>query len=785
MGVSDDNTTPVDDERAQSTAPGHGAAPVPPTIADSPIPRAAEPADDTPVASTDPAPRTERPADPTLPDPKTPMPAAATGYGWSGSVVEEEDELVGQTLNGTYVIERILGEGGMGRVYLARHTRIQRKRFAIKSLHPEYVRRPDVVKRFRREAEAAAAITSEHVVGVYDVDDDAMGRPYIVAELLEGTELGDLLEAEGRLSVPNAVRIVRQICRALTAAHDQGVVHRDMKPENVFLVGDPERPTVKVLDFGISRLDDGTEGTNLTKAGTVMGTPSYMPPEQARGARVDHRADIYAVGAILYRAVTGQLPFDRDDPMATVAAVLTEEPVRPRTLASEIPEGLEIVIQRAMAKDQQARFSTMRELDDALAPFDAEMATTTARSPAAAPKTAGRAELVALLATASALLFFGLLSAGASVVTLARGYGPTTLELVVVLLTMGLGLATPSFLLVRRLQRTTWEDSARVEALVARLRRPVGSAVAVYAAGWLCASLADFVFSSPRPGWEGWPLVWFLAAGLAAAWGRLRPTKYAVDATLALAAVAGITIVAANFRGAPEQPSRLVGPAPSAAPSSSAAVERAPEEALSAAKAGGTEGLDALLTKYPRDPAVIRTAMIAHATGVEGLERAMELVEQLHAIDPRALLDPVVEQTIVEAAKGPGPGRAKALGILAERMGSRGPDLLWEMSRGKSAARADAMNLLARPEVQARGTPGLQVAIALDNAKSCDDKAELLDRVKQSGDERAVAILEPLTRGTSRGCGMFGLGGCPPPCGKHAKDMKEAIADVQSRSKGD
>ncbi|HHH29621.1 MAG TPA: hypothetical protein ENK57_14920, partial [Polyangiaceae bacterium] len=362
MGVSDDSTAPVDDgTQAQSTAPGHGGAPVPP--ADSPLP-GEEAAGDTPIASTDPAPRDHFPgeAPATLPDPRSLVPVAATGYGWSGSVVEEEDELVGQTLNGTYVIERILGEGGMGRVYLARHTRIQRKRFAIKSLHPEYVRRPDVVKRFRREAEAAAAITSEHVVGVYDVDDDDMGRPYIVAELLEGTELGDLLEAEGRLAVPKAVRIIRQICRALTAAHDQGVVHRDMKPENVFLVGDPERPTVKVLDFGISRLDDGTEGTNLTKAGTVMGTPSYMPPEQARGARVDHRADVYAVGAILYRAVTGELPFDRDDPMATVAAVLTEEPVRPRTLSAEIPEGLEIVIQRAMAKDQDERYPTMRDL---------------------------------------------------------------------------------------------------------------------------------------------------------------------------------------------------------------------------------------------------------------------------------------------------------------------------------------------------------------------------------------------------------------------------------------
>ena len=182
---------------------------------------------------------------------------------------------------------------------------------------------------------------------------------------------------------------------------------------------------------------------------------------------------------------------------------------------------------------------------------------------------------------------------------------------------------------------------------------------------------------------------------------------------------------------------------------------------------------------------MIRTAIIAHATGVEGLERAMELVEQLHGVDPRALLDPVVEQTVVEAAKGPGPGRARALSILGERMGSRGPDLLFEMSRGKSAARADAKNLLARPEVQARGTPGLQVAMALDDAKGCDEKAALLDRVEQSGDERAVAVLEPLARGSSRGCGFLGLGACPPACPKQAKEIRETVDAVKARLERD
>jgi serine/threonine-protein kinase len=708
---------------------------------------------------------------------------AATGYGWSGSVVEEEDELVGQTLNGTYVIERILGEGGMGRVYLARHTRIQRKRFAIKSLHPEYVRRADVVKRFRREAEAAAAIASEHVVGVYDVDEDELGRPYIVAELLEGVELGDLLDEEGRLPVPRAVRIVRQICRALTAAHTQGVVHRDMKPENVFLCGDPQAPTAKVLDFGISRLDDGGEGTNLTKAGTVMGTPAFMPPEQARGTRVDHRADIYSVGAILYRAVTGKLPFDRDDPMATVAAVLTEEPPRPRSLAPDVPEGLEIVIQRAMAKDADARFPAMAELDAALAPYDAATAAITTPSPTQRFRTGGRTELVVLLSVAGAFGLFGLLGAGASAVTLARGYGPTATELAVVALTVGLGLTTPMVLGILRLRRTVWEDSARVEALVTILRRPIGSALAVYAAGWLVSSMTDVVFSG-RPGWAGWPLIWFVAALAAALYGRLlRGAQHARDLAVGAGAVTVVTILSAMIRGGSAAPiPSAITPATSAAPAASVPPASAPAAALASAKAKGVDGLEALREDYPRDPAVLRMLLIAHAATPSGLERAMELVDELHAIDPRALNDPLIEQAILEAASLPGPARQRALAALAERMGSRGPDLLWDLAHGNSGAKGPAAELLAQPEVQARGTPALQVAVALDNASTCADKAELLGRVRQQGDERSVKVLRPLTVGTSRGCGFLSLAACPAPCRKEAAKMKEAIAEVEQRT---
>src|SRR5690606_25260016 len=267
---------------------------------------------------------------------------------------------------GTYEIVRLIGEGGMGRVYEARHTRLPNKRYAVKLLHPELARQQDVMARFQREAEAASGLTHPNVVSVVDVDCTSDGTPYIVAELLEGQQLGEFLDQVGRLTPGRAVAVVRQICRALQVAHESGIVHRDMKPENVFLAG--EKQQVKVLDFGISKLADGN--SSLTKTGMVMGTPDYMPPEQAKGMHVDHRADIYAVGAILYRALTGRKPFDESDHMATLTAVLVQEPARPRSLNTDIPEGLEVVVQRAMAKDPAERYQSMAEFEADLAAFD-------------------------------------------------------------------------------------------------------------------------------------------------------------------------------------------------------------------------------------------------------------------------------------------------------------------------------------------------------------------------------------------------------------------------------
>ncbi|MBN1610342.1 MAG: serine/threonine protein kinase [Polyangiaceae bacterium] len=414
---------------------------------------------------------------------------------------EEHDPLIGFTLADSYRIVRLIGEGGMGRVYEARHTRLRNKRFAIKVLVEEYAHQPEVVARFEREAELSSQIAHPNVVGVYDVHRLPDGRPCIVGEYLEGQEFGALLEDVGRLDAPTAVRIVRQVCLALNAAHACGVVHRDMKPENVFLIGDPTAPLVKVLDFGISKQDGGR--ANLTRTGTVMGTPAYMAPEQARGQKVDHRADVYSVGAILYRATTGAPPFAGEDGAQVLTQVLTQEPPRPRDVYPALSESVELVIQRAMAPSPAGRYDTMLDFEAELAELDPHGPLPRASSTLLTPLSAvavidsgaaseqqptqlvangkltlrathtarvvksARPALVLLSVLACLWVAAGLVAMSVDLLRHLRGDGgtvtPTEVTLIVVL--MVVASATPLFLWVRYLKHNVWHNTPRCLAL--------------------------------------------------------------------------------------------------------------------------------------------------------------------------------------------------------------------------------------------------------------------------------------------------------------------------------
>ncbi len=298
------------------------------------------------------------------------------------------DPLIGTILGDTYEVQRRLGEGGMGRVYEARHVRLGRH-YAIKIMHQMFAADRDALARFRREAIAASTIASPHVAQVFDVNATRDGQPYLVYELIDGEDLGTLLDRDGALPIARATRIARQVASGLSAAHTAGVVHRDLKPENVMLVKSDSGDFAKLLDFGIAKVQ---QEDKLTRTGAVLGTPAYMAPEQARGgSTIDQRCDVYALGAMLYRAVTGRPAFSGEDAGRTLTSVIWDEPARPKTLRRDLPDALELVIQRAMAKDPDKRFASMAELDAALAPFDfAAGVTTQLDAPPPAPTGSGR-----------------------------------------------------------------------------------------------------------------------------------------------------------------------------------------------------------------------------------------------------------------------------------------------------------------------------------------------------------------------------------------------------------
>jgi serine/threonine protein kinase len=290
-------------------------------------------------------------------------------------IADVTDNLIGSVIQDRYRVISRIGDGGMGVVYEVEHVLI-RKRFALKLLHRTLTQDPEVVERFHREARASATIGDEHIAEVSDMGYLTDGTPYIVLELLNGHDLAAELKRVGPLPVARAISIARQCCQALEAAHQKGIVHRDIKPDNIFLTTQHgESDFVKVVDFGISKFQEAAieleEQRAITKTGIMLGTPYYMSPEQVSASKdVDARTDIYAMGVVLFQMLVGRVPFnDKSYPVLTFR-IMSDPPPRVTTQRSDVPARLEAVILRTLAKDPDDRYDSMAELSDALAPFE-------------------------------------------------------------------------------------------------------------------------------------------------------------------------------------------------------------------------------------------------------------------------------------------------------------------------------------------------------------------------------------------------------------------------------
>jgi eukaryotic-like serine/threonine-protein kinase len=646
--------------------------------------------------------------------------------------------LVGTVLGEKYELLSLLGEGGMGAVYLGQHL-LMRKKVAVKLLHPDMVGNAEIVARFEREAMAAAHIDHPNIAGATDFGRTDDGAFYLVLEYLEGESLRHVLEATPRLSIERALRITRQISLGLSRAHALGFVHRDLKPENVMIVQrEDAAEVVKVLDFGIAKLEEGglagvdgqplSSNQPLTQQGMMYGTPEYMSPEQVRADQVDARADLYALGVMLFEMIAGMRPFQGETRIATVMQHLEGKIPSLRAAVPEVPENLEALVTALLAKDIHDRPESAKEvsrlLDEVaeaagLTPASSLPPTTARGSLVSAPTGASRAPSApgadAMMATEAAF-----------VPAFDRTPAPAA--------PAGPGMATVAMQSVGNLQSGLDRHIAPFREHLPETLRTLPSAVLV-----------------------GIPV-----------------------AFVGLATLLGAILVLWSVFGSNPMPTADAGPPKPAETASSAGTKAsttASEAELTTAKAGGAEKLRELAKKYPEDRRIWRPLLQALTSEKRHVE-AMALLTDSVGNDPVVAAEDGVKQAVLAAIEGGGDGAEAAFVVLEGPLGEPGANLLYDIATTKGGPnQARAWKALAKPEVQ-RAAPALAVVVELRQASSCGAKKALLPKVQEVGDKRVVSQLKALR--ATNGCGFLRRGDCWP-CMRGDTALADALKAAEAR----
>ncbi len=632
------------------------------------------------------------------------------------------ETLVGLTLSGRYLIERLIGEGGMGAVYLAEHMHI-RKRVAVKVLHPEMSRLPEVVARFEREAMAAAHIEHPNVASATDFGKLEDGSFFLVLEYVEGRSLRDLI-AEGPLELGRAIHIAKQMASALGRAHALGIVHRDLKPENVMLVTrDGNADFAKVLDFGIAKVPMGelvgeskAPGQVLTQLGMVYGTPEYMAPEQALGQPVDARADLYALGVIMFEMIAAVRPFEHASKVTLLGMHVTAPIPRIRDRAPNVqaPAEIEDIITRLLAKESSQRFDDAKDLGLALDGASAQLEATGRIANGSQPLSGGRPPIPSSVRLNS--------EGGGGHSALALG--PTSFAQPVHGTHRGLVSAVRASLAEALERAPSWVTPKRLILASAAL------------AGLLLA---------------------FLVVAVSTHGGST-----AVDA----APSSGSSLAAQPPRD-PQADDIVLG--------AQAKIDKGDFATAIEALTG--------VEKTAPDRADEHQLLERAYTGVRNTRDAMREAGLWLTADPNASTDSKLQEDVRNAALFK-EAQDDAFTLLDSKMGPRGIDILYDIAYGASGkqypqAAMRARHSLDTDDVRGRASAALSVLLDFREAKTCEAKRALLDRARDHGDARMLLVLQPYV--ATRGCGFLSRSDCYP-CMHKDSSIRDTMSAIEERA---